>query len=259
MARRNSKTRRWHRTIGLGAGVFALFMVISGMVINHSSDLGLDQNHVSRPFLLSWYGLGEVPDLTSFPVNQRWLSFAGSDLYLDDQHVTAATAGVGAVAFGDWLLVAGIDELLIVDEDGQLIERLAWKQAGADGIELLGQSEHGPVLKSGGRYWLADTELMDWHTIERPEHEPTWSIAADAPGNVNEFIKRQYNGQAISLERFTLDIHSGRIFGSWGTIVYDILALALGFLALSGLVLWGRGRRNGRGNGNGNHSSNKKR
>jgi len=43
-----------------------------------------------------------------------------------------------------------------------------------------------------------------------------------------------------------LDLHSGRIFGPVGVLVYDLLALTLGFLAISGLVLWFRGRRNGK-------------
>ena len=49
----------------------------------------------------------------------------------------------------------------------------------------------------------------------------------------------------MSLERLLLDLHSGRFFGSAGVLVYDVLALAIGFLAISGLILWIRGRRNG--------------
>jgi len=51
------------------------------------------------------------------------------------------------------------------------------------------------------------------------------------------------------MERLLLDFHSGRIFGPVGVLVYDLLALAVGFMAISGLVLWFRGRRNGNGNG----------
>ncbi len=48
------------------------------------------------------------------------------------------------------------------------------------------------------------------------------------------------------MERVLLDLHSGRIFGPVGVLVYDLLALALGFLSISGLLLWFRGRRNGK-------------
>ena len=62
-------------------------------------------------------------------------------------------------------------------------------------------------------------------------------------------ILRQYRGHGLSLERLLLDFHSGRIFGPAGVVIYDLLALVLGFLAISGLVLFLRGRRNGAGNG----------
>ena len=66
---------------------------------------------------------------------------------------------------------------------------------------------------------------------------------------MRQAIVRHYRGNGMSLERILLDSHSGRIFGTAGVIIYDILALAVGFLAISGLVLWLRGRRNGNRNG----------
>ncbi len=63
---------------------------------------------------------------------------------------------------------------------------------------------------------------------------------------LQQAITRVYRGEGLSLERLLLDLHSGRIFGSIGVLVYDLLALALGFLSISGLVLWFRSRRNGK-------------
>jgi uncharacterized iron-regulated membrane protein len=48
------------------------------------------------------------------------------------------------------------------------------------------------------------------------------------------------------MEQLFLDLHSGRIFGTAGTLIYDLLALVVGFLAISGVVLWFRGLRNGK-------------
>ena len=55
--RKNSLARRLHRSFGAGAAIFVLFMVLSGIAINHSNDLGLDQRPVVQTLLLDWYGL----------------------------------------------------------------------------------------------------------------------------------------------------------------------------------------------------------
>ena len=37
-----------------------------------------------------------------------------------------------------------------------------------------------------------------------------------------------------------LDLHSGRLFGSWGPLVMDVAAVLLVFLAISGFWLWAK-------------------
>jgi len=255
MARKNpqsSTTRRLHRSIGISAAVFAIFMIASGLVLNHSNQLGLDQHHVSQSLLLRWYGLSEPKKLQSFAVGDQWLTFAGAQLYLDDKHVTATSNGVGAVASGEWLVAASADELLLLERNGSLIERLPWGPPGAGSIVAVGRAGNGAVVvKAAGQLWLSDKDLLDWQALEAPPAKPMWSSSELAPETLRQEILQQYRGQGLSLERLLLDTHSGRIFGTAGLLVYDLLALALGFLALSGLILWVRGRRNGQRNGNG--------
>jgi hypothetical protein len=252
MARKKSPAsavRRLHRSLGAGAAIFVLFMVMSGLVINHSHDLGLDQRHVSQSSLLKWYGFGEPQDIRSFVAGNDWLSFAGSQLYLNDRHVTTITNGVGAVRNTEMLIAAGSEELLLLDHDGTLIERLPW---GLGPIEAIGLYENNAVVvKSGNQLWLADAQMRDWQQAGSLMTDTVWSSPVSPHQDLNRAITQKYRGDGLSIERVLLDFHSGRIFGSVGVLVYDLLALAVGFMAISGLVLWLRGRRNGNGNGNG--------
>ena len=253
MARNNSHpsaVRRWHRFLGASAAVFVAFMVLSGLTINHSHTLGLDHSNVSNPFLLGWYGLGEPENLRSYAAGSDWLSFAGSQVYLNDKVVASISDGVGAVRNGGMLIAAGKEELLLLDRSGNLIERQPWGPPGAGRIDFLGQLENGAVVvKAAEQLWLTDVEMLNWRRSEGLDSIPVWSSAVPAPEALRQAIVRQYRGNGLSLERIMLDLHSGRIFGPAGVIVYDLLALAVGFLAISGLVLWLRGRRNGNRNG----------
>jgi len=244
---RLSATRRWHRSVGASSAVFVIFMVFSGLAINHANSLGLDRSHVSQSFLLDWYGLGEPESIKSFAIEENWLSFAGSQVYLDGEQVSTLSGGVGAVFNGGMLIAAGSDELLLLDREGGLIERLPWEQPGSISIESIGLLGDGSVsVKTGDRLWLADAQLLQWQSVNKATVTPTWSAPASAPGAIHLAITQQYRGAGLSLERLLLDLHSGRFFGSAGVLVYDLLALAIGFLAISGLILWARGRRNGK-------------
>ena len=245
-----SAVRRLHRSFGVGAAAFVIFMVLSGLAINHTNALGLDQRHVSQSVLLSWYGLDGPEQIHSFAVGNDWLSFAGSQLYLNGATVSTILNGVGAVSSGDMLIAAGGDELLLLDLDGNLIERLPWDIPGAGPIESIGSLADGTVvLKSANQLWLADSELLNWKQNDNVTESPSWSSAGSAPQVFEHAITRQYRGDGLSLERLLLDFHSGRVFGPMGVFVYDLLALTVGFLAISGLAFWVRGRRNGKRNG----------
>jgi len=242
-----SAMRRLHRSFGAGAAIFVLFMVLSGITINHSNGLGLEHRQVSQPFLLDWYGLGKPDEILSFELGGNWLSFAGSQLYLNEKAVATITGGVGAVASGDLLIAAGRDELLLLDHAGNLVERLPWSAIGPVPVDAIGSDENGRVLvKSGDQIWSSDAELLNWQSDESTLAEPHWSTSIPANEVLQRAINDSYRGDGLSLERVILDLHSGRIFGSIGVLVYDMLALALGFLAISGLVLWTRSRRKGK-------------
>jgi hypothetical protein len=242
-----STARRLHRTLGAGAAAFVIFMVLSGLLINHSSSLGLDDRHVSQSFLLDWYGLGRPQHIQSFAVGENWLSFAGSQLYLNEQLVSSISSGVGAVLSGDILVAAGNDELLLLEATGELIERQAWDTTNSGPIDAIGLMPDGRVvLKSKHQLWLSDVDFIGWEKTMDKSIRPGWSLPVSTPESLLQSITRQYRGEGPSQERLLLDLHSGRLFGPLGILVYDLLALVLGFLAVSGLILWFRGQRNGK-------------
>jgi hypothetical protein len=245
--RNSSAMRRLHRSFGAFAAVFVLFMVLSGLALNHSNGLGLDHRKVSQSFLLGWYGLGKPSSIRSYSVGDDWLSFAGSQMYLNDYSVATLHEGIGVVSTNNLYIAASSDEILLLDHDGNLVERIAWAPISTESIKAIGLDTNGAVsVKTVGQVWLADANLLNWQRMDNPVAIQDWSSPQTAPDELQESITHLYRGDGLSLERVLLDLHSGRIFGSVGVLVYDLLALALGFLSLSGLVLWFRSRRNGK-------------
>ncbi|MFC1720259.1 PepSY-associated TM helix domain-containing protein [Pseudomonadota bacterium] len=244
---RISMTRRLHRTLGASAAVFILFMALSGLAINHAQNLELDQKHVSQPLLLGWYGMDDPGQIRSYRAGENWLSFAGSRVYFNGKFISILPNGVGAVFNGDFLVAAGSDELLLVDREGQLVERMPWDQPDAGPIESIGSLENGEVLvRSGTNLWMADAQMLQWQPLDPATVTAKWSELTGEPEEIRQAVILQYRGAGLSMERLLLDLHSGRIFGAAGVLVYDLLALIVGFLAISGIILWLRGPGNGR-------------
>ena len=233
--------------MGAVAAAFVVFMVLSGLAINHSSTLDLEKRKVSASFLLDYYGLEAPQNMQSFAVGDNWLSLAGSQVYLNEKNVSSLSNGIGAVANDFMIVVAGQKELLLLDHEGGLIERMPWSNADAESIESIGLvAGQQVVVKSASGNWLADEALLDWQNSERTQADIAWANPAATPESLQTSITRSYRGDGLSLQRLLLDFHSGRIFGPVGVLVYDLLALTIGGLAISGLVFWVQSRRNGR-------------
>lgn len=240
-----SLTRRLHRLVGACAAIFVLFMVLTGLALNHTHQLELDKSRVLPEFVLEWYGLGKPGNIDSRSAGNHWLSFAGSELYLNGVGMTPLTDFVGAVSHGPVLIAAAGRELVLLDQTGMIIEKVPWDRA--EPIGHIGTLPDGTVvLESGRELWRADAQLLQWNQADPMVGSPKWSMPGQAPEYILESVADQYRGSGLSLERFLLDLHSGRIFGSAGIFVVDLLALAVGFLAVSGLVIWSRGRKNGK-------------
>src|SRR5690349_2498017 len=99
--------RRWHARIGFAALLFFLLIAVTGVALNHGSDLGLDSRQVHAAWLARWYGLRqEQPQAyrsashVLVAANGRWVLDAAS---LGEK----LPRPVGLVELGELVVVAG--------------------------------------------------------------------------------------------------------------------------------------------------------
>ncbi|MDX1696691.1 MAG: hypothetical protein R3308_00300, partial [Thiohalobacterales bacterium] len=65
-ARRLRSLYLWHRWIGLTAAAFVIVLALTGLVLNHTTELALDSRHVQSTALLDWYGITAPDDIAVF-------------------------------------------------------------------------------------------------------------------------------------------------------------------------------------------------
>lgn len=234
------RLRAWHRFFGIAASLFVLILAVTGLLLNHTERLQLDQRFVRADVLLSWYGI-EVPHPpVSYQAGAHWISQIGERLYFDAREVAQLQAGmIGAATFSGGIVVALPGRLLLLNDSGQLIEALGQEHGVPVTIRAVAGGD-GLVLDTTQGMFKADDALSNWRRAGTGRYR--WSRIANAPPGVQAEVIERYRGEGLSWERVVRDLHSGHLLGRWGFMVMDGAAMVLLLLAGSGLWLWVRGR-----------------
>lgn len=225
---------RWHRRLGLAAAVFLIWLAVSGVMLNHTSSLGLASTPLPSRLAGAVYPLVQSP-VYRVQTSVGLLTHRNQSLFKDTTliaHCEGLLVGVIELENDIWL--ACPQQLLLLDKLGNLIEVMDQYFALPVPIERVGTCAKTICLASGAvvyqfyqGHWQQTTVPVAWND----SLEPTETVAQIEP-------------EIHHWERFILEAHSGRLFGRYGVLIVDLAALATILLALSGCyVYWSHNRR----------------
>jgi hypothetical protein len=196
-------------------------------LVNHAHDWGLDRKPLAHSLQRLVYG---------FESNGE--DFCGTVVSpeIDCAGVFARLAlPVGA-------LLLAKDSLFLIDQSGQLVEKLASSHLGLGNLQAGFRDGSRVYLRDAQKTVLTDAELMNQVVLD--------SQAAEAL-NGRDWQARGETTEAITWERFLLDLHAARFLGPLAKAFNDLMAGLILILAVSGAWLY-RLKRKANGNGNGN-------
>ena len=227
--------RRWHMRIGLAAVVFFLFLAVTGVVLNHSSGLGLDNRYVHAAWLAKWYGIPAEAPRHAFRSGRHDLVAANGRWMLDGRlSGEKLPQPLGLVELPDMLVVASSTSLYLYGADGALIDRLERNALPAVPVQAIGADERQLVLKTASGSFRS-RDALSWQSA--PRDGIAWSSPVDLSASEREKYA-QLLEPGTSLQRILLDVHSGRFAGRYGPLAMDLIAIFLAVLSLSGVWLF---------------------
>ena len=241
--RRNKRNKTkslyiWHRYSGLFAALFVIFITASGIALNHTDGLSLKSHHLNVGVLLDQYQVQQPTAIRLFSNQGRFISQADDLLFVDaNKGMPINSTLVGLAHLNDWLVIALNDRLLIVNSDSQLIETLDADDGMPNNIVKIGIDHNARVMLFANEqsyHLTADLSLRQ----TKQDAEISWSKAEPVSAELNADIAHRYRTNIITLEQFLLDIHSGRFFGAYGALFFDIVGVILLFLSITGVVIW---------------------
>lgn len=238
--------RRWHARLGALAALFFILMVVTGLALNHTSALKLNQRNVSAPWLMAWMGLhAELPS-QGYPVGDQYLvstdekTLLGNKLLVNVRsHVLAAVAWNGMVAVVDH------NTLYLYDTQGNLVDHMSAENLPQQHLLGLGLMGDNLVLKTAtGNFKTSDA--LHWQLItDAAAKDLSWAMLGALPSTMNAALNANF-APSLSAERVILDLHSGRLFGQYGPLLMDAVAIILLGLAISGVWMYLKGMRVGK-------------
>ena len=230
-----------HRRIGLVVIWLVLWLATTGILLNHSHDLNLDEIPLKSAWLQKLYGLESEPPAMAYPMGQGWLLALPGAYYLEGRIIPADYGTlVGGVKIKSLSLLVTNESVVVFDQQGDVLE-VQGVFHGLEGEFLkVGLHQELPILKTSKGYYLASANLLEWKPFFESHAEVNWSVLKPTPEALLNKIRglEHKNQPVVSLEKFILDFHSGRLFGRLSWLFMDIFALLLIAGSISGFVIW---------------------
>lgn len=231
----------WHRRLGAVLAVVVILLCVTGVALNHTERLHLDERPLRADWLLDWYGVAAPASGLYVRAGAHEVALLGDHLYVDKTFIGAPFQElVGAVRTDDFLVVGFTKELLVLADDLSIVERLGHAEGLPADLSAIVPGEAGGIaaLDAAGRAWETDRDVVAWRPSDY--RVDAWPEPAVLGGERLRELGRDYRGRVLTLERLMLDLHSGRLLGLGGTWLMDIVAALLVILAASGMWLWSR-------------------
>lgn len=229
---------RWHRRLGIVSALFVLLLAVTGLLLNHTHELGLDRLPLENAALRKLYGVAPVPAPAPAPSGLAQtlpggeLAARGGRLRMGERDIGDCPQLVGIVEQSGQVLAVCSNRLWLLTPDGQVIDQADSVRGVPEGLSAVAEGEGQVLLRAGG-----DSLAVDLNDLSLKPAVPvpgvTWREAAPAAAVDPD----------LDWEQVLLDLHSGRLFGRGGVLLMDAMALLFVGLALSGLVMWRRRHR----------------
>lgn len=230
---------RWHKRIGIFCSFFILYIAFTGFALNHTDLFGLSRTALPDSISSLFYGFSEEHQAYSFEFQgvDHTLETQGPRIIANDQFLTNCEAPIGVLVDEAYWLLACKKQLSVYVENLGLLDNFDASLGFDFPIEQIGRCDKSICVRSiSGKQWRVDIEEFRWvdsNDVKLVDASIQFAQTGGFGQNVSEF----------NWERFFLDIHSGRIFGTWGVLFFDLLSLLFVLLAVSGIYMWAKPKK----------------
>lgn len=226
-----------HRYLGVAVAISLVWLSVTGIFLNHTEDLKLDEKHLDNAVLFQLYGLSKPELGKTFQLNKDWILQYGEALHFNDQILkTNIKSLISAVGNDDVYAIGTTEQVLLYTHQGELIDSLKTPET----LQKMGWLNKKLLIQTTENMYIANDDITEWQASTQNIKEAQWGQVTPLPIASQKSLAGKYRGQGPTLEQVILDTHSGRLFGMVGVYFTDLMALLTIILTLIGIYLWSR-------------------
>ncbi len=231
--------RTWHRRLGVFVFLMVVWLALTGILINHSDELGFNKHLLKNDWLKAMYGLNPVPEKHSAYSNGQHYFHCYDNQFYVDAHPYAECSGAlqHFLKAQDYVVLANEREIFLLDTTSRFLElvRLDDFVLPLDTVYML-EANHMVLVAHNQQAYLMNLDSL---SVERffPVFDVS-GIEAAVKTELPQALHAELVFPGINMERVLLDLHSGRLFGKAGVWVVDFFALLFVVLSLGGLCIF---------------------
>jgi hypothetical protein len=235
--KRRRVARHWHRWLGLFAAVPLLWLSVTGLLLNHIVDLGLNDKRVSAEWILKRYHQLPEGKPVAFKVNERLVAGWDGALYLDGKFLEGFEGElVGAVGVKDKLVIATKKSVGIFDGSDAMeleLDELSLPILPLQGVAV---AENVLLVKSDSGWSSFSDNFLLFEEWNDSAEAVTFNLLNDE--ELDDLKSAITSSRSMPLDRVIGDAHSGKLFGWPGWLIADLTALGAIILTILGLRLF---------------------
>ena len=222
--------RKSHRNLGIFLVIFLVLIAVTGILLNHTDFLKLDQRSVPA-FIAARYYSDDAngQEISGYKSDGKYFYVLAGTLYVNSQPIVDCQQLQGVVGLAGQTISLCDSELLLLTPDQQLIEVIGAVMGVPDNLVRLGVVD--------GQLLLQDPVSLFSFDLDTLQLQPTNIRLSGAP--VRQAIPDSVLlAGSVSWQQFILDLHSGVFIGNSGKWLSDLVAVFVIVMAISGLVMW---------------------
>ena len=229
--------RQWHRYLGAVFALPLLWLVVSGLLLQHGERLGLAEAKVTSAWLLKRYN--QVPEGIPVVTQAGRFMVAGwaGQIFVDDKVLEESGVLIGAVALPGELVVATENEIFVYDSQGLYLDRLGEESLPSVPLGRIGlDSANGVHVETNKGQYILGGGFLEFEDAP-PRTEVTWSSLEEGRKERASLEKVLVEGSEFTWSRVITDLHSGSLFGKIGRFFVDLTGIAVLVLTVLGIRL----------------------
>lgn len=242
--RRKRRSRPLHRWLGALAAVPLVWVLVTGFILNHSEDFGLEDKRVSNSLVLNLYGMTPKWDPVLYQAGPVNLVHWDGVNFLNSTTIDLAAEPLGVAYANGQIIVASSESVSIFNQTGELLETLDELSLPSLPIIGIGTTRNGVAIKNGEAWWEGDRDWIEFSKVASAEMSVK-SVSSVSEGD-RKLLAAEWAGGGLPASRVVLDLHAGHFLGDFAKYFYDLVIVCTLWLIGTGLVLQYRTSRRNR-------------